>query len=548
MIILGLNYLEPSPLGHDTTVALLQDGFLRSAVSEERFSRIKHDGGYPSRAIQFCLNECGITFSDVDKVVVGFGLLENQIDESKKRKFGCYANSDVRFKKTLIESKDPVFYNHQYIHARTGYSLSGFRKAVIISLDGGGYDNGKPNSGGIFVANGEDIESIMTFPVNASLGFVYGILTQACGFRMQDGEGKTMSLAAFGERESEEKKSKAYHHVKEIFPSFRGLEYINGGIFDLVVRFIHNVQLIFCSDERINSINKFFKNELIAWAAQKRLEEIVIDLIINTVEKTGQKNVVLTGGIFMNMIMNMKIREKLGRNYQIFFNPVCGDVGNAIGSVFECYYQETGRNASFPKDSLYLGPQYTDDEVIASLKKMDFKYEKVDKIQTATELVNKGNIVGWFQGRSELGQRALGNRSIISLTNDIKYKDIVNEKVKKRESWRPFCPTIIEQKSSHYLEDPAYAPYMILGFKMNNSSEAPAVCHIDGTCRPQILKRDVNSDFYDVVKDVGGIILNTSFNLAGEPVVETPVDALNTLKNSNLDAIIINDFLVRKYR
>jgi carbamoyltransferase len=155
-------------------------------------------------------------------------------------------------------------------------------------------------------------------------------------------------------------------------------------------------------------------------------------------------------------------------------------------------------------------------------------------------------VIGWFQGRSEFGPRGLGNRSILSLATDEKYKDTVNEKVKKREVWRPFCPTIIEEKSEKILVNSTYAPYMILGFEMKNPELYPAVCHVDGTTRPQILKKDINPDFYQVVKGVGGIVLNTSFNLAGDPIVETPHDALMTLKNSEMDAIIINDFLVEK--
>ena len=196
--------------------------------------------------------------------------------------------------------------------------------------------------------------------------------------------------------------------------------------------------------------------------------------------------------------------------------------------------------------SLYLGSSYSDEEILLSTKKFNFKVSKVNKVDTAIDLIERGKVIGWFQGRSEFGPRGLGNRSILALPTEQKYKDIVNEKVKKREPWRPFCPTIIEEKSSEFLKNPSYAPYMILGFQMKNPELYTAVTHIDGTCRPQILKRDVNPDFYEVVKGLDGIILNTSFNLAGDPIVETPYDALMTLKNSEMDAIIINDFMIEK--
>ena len=299
-------------------------------------------------------------------------------------------------------------------------------------------------------------------------------------------------------------------------------------------------------DTRLLLLKRLYNRNLIAWAAQKRLEEIVIKIVNSAVDATGIKNLAFSGGIFLNMIMNMKIQQKFGDKLHLFFNPICTDHGNAIGSVLEQYYQETGKNATFPYMSLYLGSSYSDEEVMANAKKFNFKVNKVNKVDTAIDLIESGKVIGWFQGRSEFGPRGLGNRSILALPTEQKYKDKVNEKVKKRESWRPFCPTIIEEKSSKFLKDPSYAPYMILGFEMKNPELYPAVTHIDGTCRPQILKKDVNPDFYEVVRGLDGIVLNTSFNLAGDPIVETPHDALMTLKNSEMDALLMNDYLIEK--
>ena len=311
-------------------------------------------------------------------------------------------------------------------------------------------------------------------------------------------------------------------------------------------KILHDFALYEVLDTRLLLLKRLYNRNLIAWAAQKRLEEIVIKIINSAVDATGIKNLAFSGGVFLNMIMNMKIRQKFGGKLHLFFNPICTDHGNAIGSVLEQYYQETGKNITFPYMSLYLGSSYSDEEVMANAKKFNFKVNKVNKVDTAIDLIERGKVIGWFQGRSEFGPRGLGNRSILALPTEQKYKDKVNEKVKKRESWRPFCPTIIEEKSSKFLKDPSYAPYMILGFEMKNPELYPAVTHIDGTCRPQILKKDVNPDFYEVVRSLDGIVLNTSFNLAGDPIVETPHDALMTLKNSEIDAVIINDFMVEK--
>jgi len=546
LIVLGLSKLIPAPTPHDSSAAILVDGQIKAAVSEERFTRIKHVGGFPSRAIQYCLEEVGIRLSDVDKVSVAGGLKAEYIDQVDNKKFSSLAKSDPMFRKTTMEQKKPVFYDHQYIHARTGYSMTDFRKAVALSLDGRGTDGGKSNSGGIFIINDGEIEPLKIFPVRGSLGEAYGLFTEICGFRMLNGEGKTMTLAAYGENEPEEEKKLVYEHVKKIFPKFNGIEYSEGGIFVELYK-IKNDEMFFANaDVRLSSLSKNFKRELIAWAAQKVLEETVTNLVVNIVDYTGIKNLVFSGGVFMNMILNMKIRENLGKNYNLFFNPICSDEGNAVGAAIEQYIVETGQNLSFPYMPLYLGPSYLDGEIEAGIKRMNLKFEKVDKIQQATELINKGKIVGWFQGRSEFGSRGLGNRSILSLSTDKKYKDIVNKKVKKREPWRPFCPTIIDKQSSELLKNPCKAPYMILGFEMKDPRNHPAVCHIDGTCRPQIIIHKDNPDFYNLVNELDGIVLNTSFNLAGDPIVETPIDALLTFKYSEMDALIINDFMIKR--
>ena len=545
MQFLGISNLAPSSFGHDTAVAMLDDDSNLFAISEERFSHIKHDGGYPSKAIQLCLNQNNLRLDNIDNVAVGFGLEKQHMGQKIKEKFCSYAK-DSGYKKTAIERKNPIFYDHQYIHARTGYALSGFKKALVICLDGRGVDNGEPNSGGMFLADNGEIQPIKYFPVATSLGLTYGAITEICGFTMTDGEGKTMTLAPMAENESEVNKEKIYQHMCKIFPNFKGTDVKSNGGVTLDAWILHDFALYKIFDTRLLLLKRLFNRNLIAWAAQKRIEDILIDFVSKAVEQTGIKNIVFSGGIFLNMIMNMKIQQKFGNKLNLFFNPICTDHGNAIGAVLEHYYQQTGKNPIPSYMSLYLGTSYSDEEILFSANRFNFKINKVNKIDTAIDLIERGKVIGWFQGRSEFGPRGLGNRSILALPTEQKYKDIVNEKVKKRESWRPFCPTIVEEESSKFLKNPSYAPYMILGFEMKNPELYPAVTHIDGTCRPQILKKDTNPDFYEVVKGLDGIILNTSFNLAGDPIVETPHDALMTLKNSEMDAILMNDLLIEK--
>ena len=543
--VLGISHLAPSPFGHDSAVALLDEDSNLFAISEERFSRVKHDGGYPSSAIQSWLKQSNSRLSEIDKISIGFGLEETRVGRRINEQFCCYAK-DTGYKKTAIERKNPPFYDHQYIHARTSYALSGFKKALVICFDGEGIDNGKSNSGGIFLVDNGDIKPIKYFPLNVSLGHTYGAITEICGFTMTDGEGKTMTLAPMAENESKSDKEKIYGHMCSVFPDFNGNDFRTNGHVTFDGKMYYDFAVYNILDIRLLLLKRLYNRNLIAWAAQKRLEEIVIKIITSVVDATGMKNVVFSGGIFLNMIMNMKIQQRFGDRLNLFFNPICSDHGNAIGAALEEYYQQTGKNPVPPYMSLYLGSSYSDEEILFSTKKFNVKVSKVNKVDSAIDLIERGKVVGWFQGRSEFGPRGLGSRSILALPTEQKYKDIVNEKVKKRESWRPFCPTIIEEKSSQFLKDPLYAPYMILGFEMKNPELYPAVAHIDGTCRPQILKKDVNPDFYEVVKGLGGIVLNTSFNLAGDPIVETPHDALMTLKNSEMDAVIINDFMVEK--
>jgi len=544
--ILGISHLSPSPFGHDSAIAVLDEDSNLFAISEERLSRVKHDGGYPSNVIQSWLKQSNLRLSEIDKISIGFGLEETRVGRRINEQFCCYAKESTNFKRTLIGKKNPPFYDHQYIHARTSYALSGFKKALVICLDGAGVDNGEFNSGGIFIADNGKISPIKYFPLNLSLGNTYGAITEICGFVMNDGEGKTMTLGPMAENESKADKEKIYGHICKVFPDFNGTDFRTNGHVTLDGTILQDLTLYNILDTRLLLLKRLYNKNLIGWAAQKRMEEIVIKIITSAVDLTGIKNVTFGGGIFLNMIMNMKIQQKFGDKLNLFFNPICNDLGNAVGVALEQNYQETGKNPIPSHMSLYLGNSYSDEEVVADAKKFNFRISKVNKVDTAIDLIERGKVVGWFQGRSEFGARGLGNRSILALPTEQKYKDIVNKKVKKREPWRPFCPTIIAEKSNEFLKNSSYAPYMILGFEMKNPELYPAVIHVDGTCRPQILKKDDNPDFHQVVKGLDGIILNTSFNLAGDPIVETPYDAFMTLKNSEMDAVIINDFMVEK--
>ncbi len=545
MIVLGLSHLAPSAIGHDASVCLVDNGKLVSAVSEERFNGVKHYAGYPAAAIDWTLKDAGLKLSDVDRVAVGFGLWKRP-KSLPKMIYGAFkTNSNVTFKQTPMQKKNPTFIDHQLSHASCGHRMSGFDKALIISLDGAGVDAGKPSSGGIFVGNGDSIETLKTFPLDASLGFAYGAFTVACGFWFGDGEGKTMGLAPFANDKPQKDLDACFAKVSGMFPRFDGTEFVGGGGFRTASRLVHGSHLVEFDNPQLNALRERYGSKVLAWAAQKALEESASGLVAAAQEETGINNIVLTGGLFYNVVLNKIIRERLPRS-DIFVTPVAGDQGVAIGAALELSHREGVRLSNKRMADVYLGPEYGEGHISDDLKKYGCSFERVDPSSTAASLVESGKVVGWFQGRMELGPRALGSRSILANPTDIKYKDITNDKVKHRESWRPFCPSMTIEASKEYLANPVEAPFMITAFDCVCPDDVPAVVHVDGTTRPQTLRRGINPAYYDAIHGAGGIVLNTSFNLAGDPIVCTPADAIMTFKNSGMDALVIGDFLVSK--
>ena len=217
-----------------------------------------------------------LRLDDIDNVAVGFSLEKQHIGQTMKEKFSCYAK-DTGYKKTVIERKNPIFYDHQYIHARIGYALSGFKKALVICLDGGGVDNGEPNSGGIFLVDNGDIQPIKYFPMYHSLGLTYGAVTEICGFSMWDGEGKTMTIAPMGKNESKTNKEKIYGHMSNVFPNFKGIDVKSNGGVAFTGKFLHDTSMVSVDDTRLLLLKRLYHKNLIAWAAQKRIEDILIE-------------------------------------------------------------------------------------------------------------------------------------------------------------------------------------------------------------------------------------------------------------------------------
>ncbi len=573
-IILGINNLNRDP-----SACLVKDGKIDAMVEEERFLRDKHAiGKFPSNSIKFCLEYANISLKDVDYIAIGWNInayplhmaehflktwnefpnkgektLKWELSNLRKYSGNSFLNE---IKDDFIKSgysKDDIpeilFRPHHYCHAISAYVASGFKESNIITLDG----HGEENCTVLWQANGNKIEKVKKFNIPHSLGWFYGAFTKFVGFEIYDGEGKCMGLAPYGRpnenyRKVTEDMLKITEDGYEIDPS-----YLFYGSRTITSEF---------SDKFANSLGEYRKNDKeqirdhhkqAAYEAQRRLEEVGVHLAKILIKKNGISNICLAGGVALNCKMNGAI-HRLDEIDNIFIQPVSGDDGIPMGAAMAIYLEKGLPLDGFKMEHTYFGPEFTNEEIEDALKEKKLEYVKSNNISKDTaELVSKANVVGWFQGRMEVGPRALGNRSILADPTKIESQDIVNNKIKFRESWRPFCPSILYEHADEYLEKSCYHPFMILTHKIKEEmrSKIPSVTHVDGTARPQTVTKEVNEKYWNYINElykINGVpvTMNTSFNVKGEPIVCTPIEAINCFLKTGMDALAIGDFLVKK--
>jgi carbamoyltransferase len=566
MIVLGIYG------GHESGVCLVEDGKIISAIQEERINRIKHFIGFPRKSIFKCLEIAGIKSSDVD--VVAFNAMEmlptlyslrkknfpkNLITNSDNRNISTIwdyylflaentglLKYDIRFSKKItermirksgFENQKLFIVDHHKAHAITAKHMNPEGKHLVITLDGRG--NGL--SGGVWIGkNGRITENISQFKTSGSLGYFYGNITEVLGYRMDWDECKTMALAPFGNPESVYSIFKKMFHVNnlKICKRFPKKYTRRGGIFL----------------ERI--LNQYEKKDIAA-AAQKILEDTVCRLVKNSTEETGIRDVMLSGGVFLNVKLNKRIMEMdCVKDVKIF--PAAGDDGIAAGSALLAYNELTGNNVkSF--GSPYLGDEFSEEEIQTSLEKYKNKFEVEHREDVSDfvgeELLPRGMIGGWFQGRMEMGPRALGNRSVLADPRDRGMPKKLISCLKDRPAFQPFCQSILDRVSKDYIVNPKNvdASYMIMAFDSTERGreETPAVVHIDNSIRPQLLTRQMNPKYYQLIEKFGEVtgipvVLNTSFNVSSEPIVHTPLDALNDFIRTKLDFLAIGNFILTR--
>jgi carbamoyltransferase len=571
MNILGLSFYY-----HDGSAALVQDGHLVAAGEEERFSRRKHDPDFPAKAIQFCLDQAGITIDDVDYVVfyekpfVKFERLLLTAFQTFPKSLRVFRESMLAWmqkklwvkSRILEELKIPksklLFAEHHMSHAAASFYCSPFEDAAVLTLDGAG----EWTTATMGVGHGTKIEiqKEMRFP--HSVGLLYSAFTAYCGFEVNEGEYKLMGMAPYGEPKYVDRIMKMIK-IGEDGSLWQDMKYF-AYHWSATSSFTPAFEEVMGQPARDpaledKSLDPFYCD--VAMSIQKVTEDIVKRMVNHLVKTTGCKNVCLSGGVALNSVANGKLTKETDAE-QIYIHPAAGDDGGSAGAALWACHHLLGHPRVGPLEHAYLGSEYSDEEIESFLTKNEIPFEKIEDDEefydrVSDDLVN-GLVGGWFRGRFEWGPRALGARSIIADARSTEMKEIVNAKIKFREAFRPFAPSVLEERAREYFELvesdelwPARFMLYVVPVREEKRDEIPAITHVDGSGRLQTVIKKHNPSYHRLIerfaeKTGTPVILNTSFNLKGEPIVETPAQAFNTFSRSEMDALYLGNYVVYK--
>ena len=562
MNVLGIH------IGHDSTAALVIGGKIVADVAEERFTRTKHYCGLPIGAVEYCLESQNLSMSDIDVIAVPSSGSVPELNflldldgarreqyTSKRRmlEFAYRIMKKATAKPPLYiksfpmnNSTEIVHVEHHLAHAASVYYTSGTRKKqLVVTMDGAG------DGFATCLWRGENgkITPLEKFPESCSLGWFYGNVTEALGWWHGGGEGKTMGLDPYGDY------SKVLGLLNKYYPKFSNGTIVEPHDFDRPYFWTERgaFQWHFDDADEIKLLIDRYGREHIAAEAQRVLEEQTAEIVYPWLEKEKTDNLSCAGGIFLNVKLNQRIWES-GKVRRHHIYPNAGDSGLAAGAALFAYYQANPDDLIYSVSDLYWGPEYSEEEIEAVLKLRNLTYRKVDNIEEfAARQLADNKIVAWFQGRMESGPRALGNRSILMSTNKSENKDIINARVKFREAFRPFCPSLLWEKKEEYLEKPRDEFFMITSFtcRKEKRDKVPAVVHADATLRPQTVTKESNPRFWNLINEFGKLtgehlILNTSFNIMGDPIVCHPHEAIRCFYDNGLDYLIMKNFVLKK--
>ena len=560
MYILGI-----SAYYHDSAAALLKDGEILSALQEERFTRKKHDAGFPKKAIDFCLKNAGISIENIDYVAFydkpfikferiletylaytpfGFRSFIKAVPLWIKKKLWM----KELIKKELNYNGKIIFPEHHESHAASAFFPSPFNEAAIVTMDGVGewatasIGEGKGNN--IF------LKKEIRFP--HSLGLVYNAFTYYLGFKVNNDEYKVMGLAPYGEPVYYDLIMDNLISVKPDGSFRMNMKYF---AYDYGLRMTNrNFDRLFGGPRRKPESEITKKTKDLSASIQKVTEEIVLRMANHLHKETGLNNLCMAGGVALNCVANGRIvRETPFKD--LYIQPAAGDAGGAVGVAAYIYYSLLKKKRENPLKDAYLGPSYTSKEVREYLTSNNIKFEEMangDLTKKVARLLREKKVVGWLQGRMEFGPRALGARSILADPTNPDAKYVVNSKIKFREEFRPFAPTVLSERAKEFFELERQSPFMLLVAQVKkNKRFIPAVTHVNGSARVQTISKDDHAAYYNLIDEfskTGGcpILLNTSFNLRGEPVVCTPHDAYLCFMRSGIDYLAIENFLLDK--
>ena len=571
---------------HDSSAVLLKGTDIIAAAQEERFTRKKFDKSFPIESILFCLEQAKVDLKDIDLIAFYEDPLlkwdriyKTNLTYSRRLNFGKLFNwfssklhVEDEIYKNLKDYKGKILISQHHVsHAASAFYPSPFNESTIVVLDGIG--EWACTSIGRGINNRIELLAEQRFP--HSLGFLYSAFTQYLGFKVDSGEYKVMGLAPYGKAIYSEIIKEKLISIKE-----NGILEINTDYFDFMSgKSMINSKFedLFGKRKRLkdSTLNKFHFD--IAASIQEVTEQIVEKIVKFAINLTGSKNLVMAGGVALNCVSNGNLLRK-GIVDKIWIQPCAGDGGTSLGAALFAAYNFYDLNRFINKNDdqkgSYLGPSFSNEKIEKVLKSFDFKYEryeqKAELIDLITDKIIEGNVIGLFQGRMEYGPRALGARSIIADPRNSSMQETLNLKIKFRESFRPFAPMVLEEKSLEWFEKISKSPYMLLttqvkdikinklgtekeGFDLLKTviSEIPSVTHVNGSARIQTVNEFQNKYVYQILKNFDlktgcPILINTSFNIRGEPIVCTPYDALSCFMNTNMDYLVIEDFVLSK--
>ncbi|HEY6350081.1 MAG TPA: carbamoyltransferase [Candidatus Angelobacter sp.] len=548
---------------HDSSCSLLQDGVLIAAVQEERFSRIKNDKSFPKRAFRYCLEEAGITIADLDCIAyyedpclklgrqLWMGMVPGVTAERRESILNrLVSRQPQQIIQKLFGYDGPIeIVNHHLSHAASSYYFSGFEEAAILTVDGVG-DWPTTTYGR---AHGSEIELFEQVDFPNSLGFFYSAITGYLGFEVNEGEYKVMGLAPYG-------KPAYVDQVRDL------IQVTSGGQYRLNMKYFGFLREDSMYTEALSSllgrpprspesqIEQFHMD--VARSVQVVLEEVLLDKIRYLHSRVPSENLCMAGGVALNVVANGRCLKE-GPFQRLFVQPAAGDAGGSVGAAAMAHVRITGeRPAKECLRHVYLGPRNSSAQTYQILKSssarfQDCRQKEEELIRSTVDHLLQGRVVGWSQGRMEFGPRSLGARSILADPRRPDMRDRINALVKKREAFRPFAPAVLESEAGKHFDLDHPSPFMLETCQVISSLDLPAITHVDGSARVQTVDHETNPRFAALLQEFARrtgcpILLNTSFNMRGEPIVCSSIDAILSFVRCQIDVLVVDDFVLER--